>query len=154
MSRKTASITLILAITALLFSDDIKAATATQEIIEQLENELNAAIMDQDEAALNRLLAAEYTTDGIQTLTKSEQISQIMSSIPPRTQTIDSMSVKLHGDTAVVSGVETAEWLNPAGMRSNSYSWVNVWVHGENGWQVVFSQSVNVGPPGMSGDGC
>ena len=67
-----------------------------------------------------------------------------MTPIPPKTQSLDSMSVRLYGDTAVVTGFATADWISPAGVERKSFNWVNVWVQGKNGWQVVYSQSTIV----------
>ncbi|MBC8426543.1 nuclear transport factor 2 family protein [bacterium] len=162
MSRTPVSITLILLMTALLPSGDIGASTvssgstnaeATRESIEQLEHRFNEAILSQDRAALKRLLSDDYTSGGSQVLTKSELIDQIVTVIPPKTQTIDSMSVKLYGDTAVVTGLATAEWLSPEGAGTKSFRWVNVWVHGMNGWRIVFGQSTIVALD-SSMDGC
>ena len=162
MSRTPVSITLILLMTALLPSGDIGASTvssgstnaeATRESIEQLEHRFNEAILSQDRAALKRLLSDDYTSGGSQVLTKSELIDQIVTVIPPKTQTIDSMSVKLYGDTAVVTGLATAEWLSPEGAGTKSFRWVNVWVHGMNGWRIVFGQSTIVALD-SSRDGC
>ncbi len=153
MIRKPASVTLILLITVLLLCDDVEASTnssesgtagATRETIKQLEHELNDAILSRDKAALNRLLADDYTVGGNRILTKTEHIDMIVSVIPPKSQTIDSMSVRLYEGTAVVTGIASAEWLSPAGAESKTFRWVNVWVHGKSGWQVVYSQSTTM----------
>lgn len=147
MSRIPLTITLILAISALLIWEDAKAAgeggasDKTRQTIEQLENEFHRAILGQDKAALNRLLSDDCTTGDDQVLTKTEHIDQIMSANQPKSQTHDSISVKLYGDTAVVTGLTTTEWPSPASMSTERSRWVNVWVNGENGWQVVYIQS-------------
>ncbi len=146
MIRKPASVTLILLMTILFMCDDVKASTdsaksgiaeATRETIEQLEHELNGAILSRDKAALNRLLAHDFTSGGNRILMKTEHIDMIVSVIPPKTQTIDSMSVRLYEDTAVVTGLATGEWLSPAGAEKKSFRWVNVWVRGTSGWRTV-----------------
>lgn len=153
MSRIPANITLTLMTIALLSSGDIKAsaessesgaADATRETIEQLEHEINAAILGRDEAALNRLYSDDYTSGGARILTKTEHIDLMVANIPLKTQTIDSMSVKLYGDAAVVTGLATSEWLSPEGAGTKSFRWVNVWIHGKSGWQVVNSHSTIV----------
>ena len=162
MNRTPASVALILMMTALFMGDDIKASTenskvgveeATRETIEQLELEFNQAILGRDEAALNRLLSDDCTTGGNEALTKSEYINQILTNAPPKMQTLDSISVTIYGNTAVVTGLANAEWVSPAGAWSDTLRRVHVWVHGENGWQVVFLQSTVV-KPNPSGDGC
>lgn len=157
MTRTPISITLILAISALLIWEDAKAGTeggtaeSTRETIEQLEKEFHKAIMDQDKATLNRLLSNDCTTGDTQVLTKAQHIDQIMNTNPPKSQAHDSISVKLYGDSAVVTGLSTTEWPSPANMSIEKSRWVNVWVHGEHGWQVVYIQSTRVGWPA---DGC
>lgn len=161
MSRKPANAALIFVITALFMCSDIMAATvgsdseiaeSTRETLEQLEYELNHAILSKDKAALDRFLSDDCTTGGNVVLSKSEHIDQIMTTSPPKSQTLDSISVKIYGDTAVVTGLATAEMLSPAGAWSDTIRRVNVWVHGENGWQVVYIQSTKVGL--FPADGC
>lgn len=157
MKRIPLNITLILAISALLIWEDAKAAgeggaaDTTRETIEQLENEFHKAILDQDKATLNRLLSDDCTTGNDQVLTKTQHIDQIMNTNPPKSHTLDSISVKLYGDTAVVTGLSTTEWPSPANRSMDKSRWVNVWAHGEHGWQVVYIQSTRLGWPD---DGC
>ena len=159
MSRKLASVTFILVMTALFVGDDVRAfaessaggaAETSRETIEKLEHEFNQAILGRDEAALRRFLSDDCTTGGTMALAKSEYIDQIVTNAPPKRQTLDSISIKLYGNTAVVTGLATAEWVSPAGAWADSLRRVHVWVNGENGWQVVYLQSTVV----LSGDGC
>lgn len=159
MSRFPTRVTMILAITALFIGGDVEAspesesAKATSEAFEQLTHEFNDAILGLDEAALVRLLADDCTTGGDVILTKSQFIDQIMTTIPPKAQTLEAMSVKVYGDTAIVTGLADAVWVSPAGAGSDRFRWVNVWFHGDNGWQIVYIQTTKVGLF-SSEDGC
>jgi len=159
MSRTPTIVTLITVMIALLSYGDIEASTdssdheiaaATRETIAQHEHEFNDAILDRDEAALNRLLADDYTSGGNWTRTKTEHIDQIVTTIPPKTQTIDSMSMRLYGDTAIVTGLVTADLLSPEGAETKTFRRVNVWVRGANGWQIVYQSTVVVFDSSMS----
>jgi len=153
MNRTPAIFSLILLMTALVVCDDLEAATAssesgnaeaTRESVEQLVRQFNDAILNQDQAALNGFISSDFASGGDRILTKPEYVDQIVTNAPPKTQSIDSMSVTLYGDTAVVTGIATAEWVSPARIEMKSFRWVNVWHLGENGWQVVYSQSTLV----------
>jgi ketosteroid isomerase-like protein len=156
MSRKPASLTMIFVISALLMSGGIKAsansdtAEMTRETIEQLELEFNNAMMGKDKEALNRLISDDCTAIDIMVFTKPLYIEQIMTNRPPKAQTLDSMSVKLYGDTAVVTMVATAEMLSPAGAWSDTIRRVNVWILAEGEWKIVSTQSTIL----PSADGC
>ena len=149
MTRTPATISLVLLLSALFLCGDVNAVIEDSEsgvvdTVEELVHQLNSAILSQDQATLDKLIAADFTSGGTEILAKREYIEQMMTTIPPKAQLIDSMSVKLYGDTAVVTGLATAHWVSPAGAKTSSVNWVNVWVRGENGWQVVHSQVTNV----------
>ncbi len=153
MIRTPAGLALIPALALLFVCGDLCAAETDRDALERLEHEFNAAVLARDAAALDRLLDDDYVTGGIRVLGKSDQIELITASIPPKTQTIDSMDVRLHGDTAVVTGLATAGWATPAGAGTRTFRWVNVWIRGDEGWRAVYGQTTDVSLS-SSKDGC
>lgn len=154
MNRTPAAVPQLLLTIALLACAPPASASgggdAIRETIERLEHDLNAAVLTRDRVALERFFADDYTTGGVQVLAKAEQIDRIVSALPPKARTIDEMSVRLYGDTAVVTGLTTVEWLSPEGAGKETSRWVNVWVRGERGWRVVHGESILV----MTDAGC
>jgi hypothetical protein len=150
MNRTPVSMMMLFLMTTLLLCGNASALTVTdteesiRETIGQLENDFNAAILAKDQSALKRILSDDYAFGSSPNLSKTEHIDQIVSAVSPNTQTIDSMTVKLYGETAVVTGISTASWLSPKGFESKSFRWVNVWVQDESGWHVVYNQSTVV----------
>ena len=153
VSTLTVALLLGTVVTVSATNADAESDEAVRESIEQLEQQYHDAVMKRDGRSLDRLLSADFTIEGNQALARAEFLDQVQGTIPPKAQTIDSMSVKLHGKTAVVTGVATSEWVSPAGARTDSFRWVNVWVRGDDGWQVLYSQTNTLGK-GMPGDGC
>ncbi len=118
---------------------------ASDSVIESLEHEFNAALLARDAATLDRLLDDAYEDGRDRTFSKPEVLKEIEANIPPKTSTIDELSVRVSGDTAYATGLTTMSWLSPAGAETRIVRWVHVWEHGEDGWRVVYGQSTTVG---------
>jgi ketosteroid isomerase-like protein len=154
MTRRTKGAALLLTAIAILSHGSPAAAAdgPARDAVMQLEREFNDAVLSRDEAALDRLLADDFSSGGQEVFDKRERIERIVSGIPPKAVKVDEMSVRLYGDSAVATGLTTSEWLSPEGAGTRTHRWSNVWVRGESGWRIVHSVSTEVMLG--SGEGC
>ena len=101
MHRSRPGITPLIALTALLLCGGITASAETPiETIKQLEHAFSDAILDQDKASLDRLLADDYQTGDIRALTTPEQIEQISTALPPKSRTDAEMCTDVASSTS------------------------------------------------------
>ena len=89
------------------------------QTIRSLEGELETALSKGDSATLERLLAADYVEIDAQGKTKDKAqvlaLARARSSAPPSKsvgpeKTVDELTIRVHGDTAVVTGLTTIKY--------------------------------------------
>lgn len=115
----------------------------SQSEISALEEQRFQAQVAGDLAALDRLLSDQlvYTHSSASVDTKASFVESIKTRRPYQTVERSGEEVRLHGDTAVVTGQARIE-LN-GGNRLN-LRYTDVWVKGPNGWQMVAWQSTRL----------
>jgi ketosteroid isomerase-like protein len=123
-----------------------QAPPAIEKELLKLENDWNTATEKKDLAFLDRLYATEClitTAEGL-TLTKAQDIANVKSSSTASPFALSDMKVRVYGETAVVTGVNTVHW------TVNGKEWVgpirftDVFVKRDGRWQVVASHSSQV----------
>src|SRR5262245_17103543 len=106
----------------------------------QLVNEFNAALVKADIAVLERILHEDYVHtrwDGT-----VEQRAQYLENRKARRVAFESLiaddiKVRLHGDTAVVTGRNTVKGQNDRGAREGQSRWTRVFVRRDGRWRLV-----------------
>src|SRR5262245_60564532 len=136
------------ALIALGFASAVAAGLAQstggveQEIL-KLEQVYDDAYLKQDKAGLERLLADDYMyihSNG--TLTnRTTEIAEVTSGGLKWTGSrLDSQSVRVYGDMAVVTGVQTLTGTGK-GYVSGARRYTNIWLRRNGRWQTVGGQS-------------
>ncbi len=123
-----------------------KDRKAEQEIL-KLENEWLAATLTRDAAAIERLLADDYTLgefDGTVT-TKAQLLEYIKSGEFAATSLVyDGVTVRVYGDTAIATGrtTERSQWKGSD--SSGLYQWTDTWINRAGHWQCVAGHASKV----------
>jgi len=133
---------------------DKNAADAQQISVEQqlkqVEREWNDAVVRRDAAALERILSDDFMliTAAGTVSTKAQLIDTIKSPDlviePFDTQDV---SVRVYGDTAVVTGRFTQKGSYKGKAFSNQFRYTDVYVKRALGWQAVSAQSTFIPKP-------
>jgi ketosteroid isomerase-like protein len=121
--------------------------SADQQLM-KLENEWADAMVKRDAAALDGILANDYTgtnADGIVS-TKAQYLASLKSGKDVISSLVlDDMRVRVYGDTAVVTGRSTAKEVSEGKDISTQFRWTDMWVKDYAGrWQCVASHSSNI----------
>ena len=111
-------------------------------IIDRLEREWVAAIVKNDAAAIDRLLAADFvgTSPTAHHYTKAMALSELESgTYVVKTMNLDEVSANVYGDTAVAFTSQQEESSYGGEDSSGHYHYTNVWVRQGGEWRVVAS---------------
>jgi ketosteroid isomerase-like protein len=115
----------------------------------QIEREWSDADVKKDVAALNRIMADDWTGIDFQgaVLTKAEALGEVArqtDATETSTTTLGKMKVRIFGNTAVVSGTEIETSKYRGNDSSGTYIWTDVFVERKGRWQAVSSQSTKL----------
>lgn len=119
------------------------APAAVTAEIKKLEAEWFAAVVNKDEATINRIFAADILTadeDGTW-LTKADMLKYVKEGLPVDKITSDEFKLRLYGTTAVVNG-KSSYYANGKLLGQNHHT--AVWVKRNLKWQVVAWQSTPI----------
>lgn len=129
-------------------ADAVTAATGV-ETFEQIEKRLRAlegrwmeAIKKQDRAALERILADDFTFVGEQasaatSLDRSAYADSAVKDWKLTAYSFDSLTVRVYGDTAVVNGVYKQQAAVSGKQWSGDFLVTDVWIKQGKRWRVV-----------------
>lgn len=124
------------------------ASGSEQEVL-KLERELTAAWSKNDDKALDRLLADDYTyTDHSgRSGTKTQSLTDLRQGKGRESGAVstDGYRAKVYGDTAIVTHVTTLA--APDGKTSAQVQTTHVWIRRDGRWQLVSHQSTPVAFP-------
>ena len=112
-----------------------RGQTASEEqAVSQLKRELAKAYVEGDAKTLERILADELTdtSDGV-VLTKQYHLKYLGLTID-----FPTMNVRIHGNTAVVNGIETVETTNKGNIVY--YRFTDTFLKRQRGWQLIATQ--------------
>ena len=136
---------LMLAVLASLIS--VPATADTGDQIEQLEQERTQALLTGDVGKLDTLYANDffYNRAGGDSLTKAAFLAVFTSGdIKVRRSVREDVSIRLYGDTAVVTGIQHIE-ANLKGQDTKiNLRYLHVWIKGSGGWKLVARQATNL----------
>jgi ketosteroid isomerase-like protein len=136
---------MVLAFTAALIGVPASAqspAAADQEIL-KLERAYDDAFLKKDRAAMERLLADDFVyvhSNGTMTNRTQEIEETISADVKWTASKLDDLKVRVYGDVAVVTGVQTLTG-SAKGYVSGARRFTNVWVRRNGRWQTVGGQS-------------
>jgi uncharacterized protein (TIGR02246 family) len=130
------------------------AAASPTENVEQalmkLEREWAEALVKADTAALDRLMADDWsmtTWDG-RTQTKAQSIEEFKSGVVKlETANVDSLKVRTFGDVAIVTLGQTEQGTNKGKDSSGRFLYTDVWVKRKGQWQAVATHGTKVEQP-------
>lgn len=116
--------------------------------LRRLEQELSKAVVDADAAVFDRLLADDFThtSHSGRFRNKAEWMADLRrAGTKYATFKTDDMSVRVYGDTAVVTGRSTPTGTNSRGRPiEGKYRYLRVWVQRNDAWQVVAFQGTRI----------
>jgi ketosteroid isomerase-like protein len=120
-------------------------AAAVREL-EAIEQRLASTWKTRDCAGWGALLADDWAVTHInaQVITKAQALDMCRTG-PPITYTVDSLAVRIHGDTAIVTGRTTATASGPS-PETVTLRFTDVFVRREGHWLVVASHATRVSP--------
>jgi ketosteroid isomerase-like protein len=123
-----------------------QAPPAIEKELLRLENDWNIAIEKKDLSFLERLYAAEYfsTTPEGATITKAQDLADVKASSTAAPFALSDMKVRVYGDTAVVTGVNTVNWTAGGKQWVGPIRFTDVFVKRDGRWQVVASHGSRV----------
>ena len=117
-------------------------AGADQEIL-KLERMYDDAFLKKDRAAMERLLADDFVyvhSNGTIT-NRTQEIEETISANAKWTASkLDDLKVRVYGDVAVVTGVQTLTG-SAKGYVSGARRYTNLWVRRNGRWQTIGGQS-------------
>ena len=112
----------------------------------QAENERRAAVLRNDKAALDRILADDYRvvvmTGAV--VDKGGELALYNGDRKPQVLTADEMEIRIYADTAVVIGRSTIKDVLRGQARDVQSRFTNVWVKRNGRWQVVSRQATEL----------
>lgn len=113
----------------------------SRHIIDELENQWRDALLKRDTAAMNALLAEDYTAiTAYGTLqTRDEALANLRSG-RWRISALDlrDRKVRFYGKTALVTSIAEVEGTGPEGTLNGSYRYTRVYVRNAQGvWKIV-----------------
>jgi ketosteroid isomerase-like protein len=143
---------LALLLLPLLAPAQTKSANSITQTLIKLEHEWSEADVKKDAAALNRILAEDWIGidfEGV-VLNKTQVLEEVnLKSDVTATQStqLGEMTVRIFGNTALVSGTEKEKSQYQGRDSSGTYIWTDVFVLRNGRWQAVSSQSTKVANP-------
>ena len=141
-----------LAVSCHAFAQAKPAAPAQSMSVEQelikLENDWNNALVKRDMAALNRIMADDWTTivaeDGT-IMTKSQFLANLKSGEDTYTSAVgDEWEVRVYGNAGVVLSRFTAKEQFKGKDVSGQYRFIDTWIKKTGRWQCVASAAAKI----------
>ncbi len=136
--------------------DDRRPRSDAKREIAALEAQLNAAIVMADQQFFDRVFADDFTHTnhaGVFRTKAQWMANHKFGAEQPAKSTydtfdVDDLSVRVYGNTAVVTGRSTPRGRDSkGGAITGRYRFIRVWVKRQGHWQVVAFQGTRVAPP-------
>jgi ketosteroid isomerase-like protein len=128
------------------------AAAPAETALKNIEHQLNDALKNKDRVGLLRLLDDQYTftDDEGRVFTKNQYIEAAASTINVESYSLDEITVRLFGDTAVVTGGWTGTFSVAGKDASGSFRYTDTFVKRAMRWRAIASQISRQAPPQMT----
>jgi ketosteroid isomerase-like protein len=130
-------------------NQNANAAPSAEEEIQSLEQERNVAILNGDAAALDRMTADDYTFITLrgELRTKSEVVKGFqLGSFKYESRQISDLTIRVYGDTAVVTGRSNQKGMENGKNYSGDYRFTRVYVRQKGRWLTVALQATVIKP--------
>jgi ketosteroid isomerase-like protein len=158
MRMKPLLVVSLIGVSVLPFFAQAQADTASvQQTLMQMERDWGEAAVKNHTAAVAKFLADDWLGIDFEgkSITKAKAMADLnelgyhwaMTSEATETEyyEIGPMKVRVFGNTAVVTGIDTEKSTYKGKNSSGKYVWTDVWVVRDGRWQAVASRSVKVG---------
>lgn len=145
---------LVVALVFALSPDNAQSATAAadEQAIRQLEAEWADALVKADFAAIDRITSPDWvitTPDGTVT-PKAKADADLKAGVWKfESFKVDDLQIRIHGDTAVVFGLETEKSAYKGSDVSGQYRFTDVFVKSNGTWRCVATHMSKVGAPSL-----
>ena len=123
---------------------------SVEQAVRQMEEELRVAITKGDMKAYGRLVSDDYvfTNQDAVVRTKAQMVSAYDSgSIKYESVVFDEIKVHAYGDTAVVTGRNTAKGKDNGKDFDGQFRYTRVYVNRQGRWQIVATQATRILEP-------
>jgi uncharacterized protein (TIGR02246 family) len=123
------------------------AAGGAEQELRALETARTEAIRAGDSATLEKLYADDFrgVTSGGQTVDKASILEVLKRAAGGLPAEIEDLKVRIHGDTAVVTGLIRLSALSQEGrVAVNSFRYTHIYARRDGRWQMIAGQSTNV----------
>ena len=123
------------------------AIAATADDIDQLDQKWAQAIINGDMKTFDALNADEffYNRRGGDSFSKADYIAFLTSGdVKVRRAAREEVSVRVYGDTAVVTGIQHVDVTVKGEDRKVDIRYLHVWINGPGGWKLVARQATNL----------
>jgi len=137
----------LMLVTNALFAQTKPSKGSAEEILIQMELDWSQADVKKDAAALNRILADDWTGIDFQgtVMSKKDVMKDLHSNATATESTeLQEMKVRIFGNTGLVSGTEIEKSQYKGKDSSGAYIWTDVFVLRNGRWQAVSSQSTKL----------
>jgi ketosteroid isomerase-like protein len=117
--------------------------TEVERELRQMTSEWVEALVKRDVATLDRIMADDCTfTYPLEGDTKEQFIADVQAGdLEVNALTRENVQVRIYGHTAVVTGLDTANWKYKGHQITGYYSNITVYAEREGRWQMVTIQS-------------
>jgi ketosteroid isomerase-like protein len=137
---------------ALEQAPEMRTANSPEQELLNLERQKDEAILRADKAALERLYADDYSkVNSIGRIVSRKDAIEFFAQhgVVFESYTSAEISVRLSGDTAVVTGIYKYKTSRARGFKGDDpfrYRYTNIYVKRASGWQIVASQDTRIEP--------
>ena len=125
------------------------AGVSAETTLKSMEHQLNDAFKNKDRVALLRLLDDQYTftDDEGRVFSKSQYIEAAVNTMNVESYSLDEITVRLFGDTAVVTGGWTGTFSVAGRDASGAFRYTDTFVKRAMRWRAIASQISRQAPP-------
>lgn len=144
---KTIAPLILLAAATVVSGQSKSGRNSVEQTLIQMEHDWSEADLHKDAAALKRILADDWIGIDFEgtVLNKQQALVGIVSdSGSLETTVLRDMKVRVYGNTAVVTGIDTETGDYHGKDSSGRYMWTDVFVRRGGRWQAVSSQSTKL----------
>ncbi len=117
-----------------------------EQQLRQMNDEWVKALVRADSATLNRIMADDFVfTYPLEGDDKAQFINDVVSGdLSVKQITRENTSVRIWGNTAILSGLDSAQWFYKGRDFSGKYKIVHIYANRDNRWQLVTVQACPV----------
>ena len=125
------------------------APSNAEQSLKVAERQWNEAFKNRDKDALNRMLDDRFvfTDDKGQVFSKTEYVDAAMQAIKVESYSLDDITVRVFGDTAVVAGRWAGKLTIDGRDASGAFRYTDTFVKRLGRWRAVASQETRMPPP-------